>query len=110
MQDLKFHGKHTSANAKTTFNVAVTYRTDLVSQDRIAENLTILEDAIYDVPADANLHEELFGDTFRTNKTLSLTDFKNFATTNGLLLTIKNSDGTNLETLVDATSSHSSSN
>lgn len=110
MQRLMFGGKlqSKSALAGSMFDVGIKYTIDLVSQNRLNENFTILSQTFDNDNADQrNAHEEHFGATFRVNGVYKLRDFIDFANTNALRLAISNSDGSAHETLVANDSSSS---
>ena len=114
MQILHFGGKlqSKSALAGDMFDVGIQYLIDLISQTRTNENFTIIQqtiddDAAMSVADKKAAHEEIFGATFRVNGVYKLRDFIDFANTNLLRLAIKNSDGSNHETLVANQSSSS---
>lgn len=106
MKDLKFSGKLQSKNAGAgdMFTVGLTFRTDLIATHENA-NFTVLSTQL-DYSTLKEHHEEWFGNNFR-QLPYNLKAFKDFATTNGLTLTIKDSTGDNKETLVDGESSSS---
>ena len=109
MQILKFSGgaRHSDFTGQN-FSVGISYTVEMISTDRLSENFIILQQVIDDEDT-KNQHEEFFGNTFRVNERYNLVTAKAFATDNNLVLTIKHSDGSDKETLVDGSSSNSSS-
>lgn len=101
MRDLRFYGTIGSTD------VDITYRTDQTSNENEFFNVSQIK-----VGADFELsdasdsdHIRLFGDFKRLN--YSLTEFKEFAETNNINLSIAESDGSNLTLLVEADESAS---
>ena len=110
MKDLKFSGKMRAQNSaeQNNFICGITFRTDLISYDHtVGTNFTVLS-IILDNAALSNEHEEFFGANFQ-QLPYNVKSFIDFATTWALTLTIKDSNGSNKETLYDGDQSGSSS-
>jgi len=110
MQYFSFGGKlnSQSALAGSNFDVGIKFHVDLISEDRQNENFVILSQTIdSNTDAQRRAHDEWFGNTFRVGGMYKVRDFIDFANTNSLRLSIRNSDGSNKETLVAQDSSSS---
>lgn len=96
MKDLRFSGTVSGTD------VDITYRTDLISSDGEQFNVSQIQvGPTFELSdySDSD-HVRIFGEFKRVN--YSLTEFKEFAEDKNLTLTIADSTGANVETLVEA--------